>query len=254
MSTKAKYVEGLLYPLFAVATLIALWSTIVIVFSVPAYLLPTPTQVAKLIVTDRLYFLSHSLMTAAEALAGLTIAIIAGLFSAAVLASSPRIRIGALPIIIASQTIPIIALAPIVVLWLGAAFASKVAMAAIMCWFPLVMSATRGFLEVDPAIKAVFEVYRASRFKTFFKLQFPSGLILVMSGLRISAGMAMIGAIVAEYVGADRGLGYVITQASYRLDTDRLFAAVICGAIVSVALAQIVYIIGVWLLRGVLRR
>jgi NitT/TauT family transport system permease protein len=150
--------------------------------------------------------------------------------------------------------VPVVAIAPIMVLWLGSGFASKAAMAAILCWFPAVMAATRGFLELEPNHAALFDVYRASSWDRLVKLRLPSGIAHVTSGIRVSAGLSMIGAIVAEYVGADRGLGYVITQATYRLDTDRLFAAVFCAAIAGVMIAEITYTVANRLFRPYLRR
>jgi NitT/TauT family transport system permease protein len=242
------------FVLATLACLIVVWAVIINIFSIPFYLLPSPTQVARTLLSDSGYLTFHTLITAAEAVVGLIIAIAVGFLVATVLANIEPVRAGFLPIIIAAQAVPIVAVAPIFALWFGTGFMSKAAMAALLCWFPTVMNATRGLLEIDPTIKALFEVYRATRTQLFFKLRLPSAVSYVTSGIRISAGLAMIGAIVAEYVGADRGLGYVITQATYRVDTDRLFAAVICGAFAGVVIAEAMYNTSSWVFRSYFRR
>jgi NitT/TauT family transport system permease protein len=109
--------------------------------------------------------------------------------------------------------------------------ASKVAMAALICFFPMVVNSTRGLRAASNEQLALMRVFGATVWQTFWKLRLPTSLVYVLSGMRVSAALAMIGAIVAEYAGADRGLGYVITQATYRLDTPRLFAGILYSAL-----------------------
>lgn len=254
MHNRLTAAEKFVYPIFALIFFICIWGLAVSILNIPNYLVPSPVQVGSLLLNDSKYLLFHTITTIAEAIVGLAIAVVVALCTASLLTFSSRARAGLVPLVIASQTIPIIAIAPVLTLWFGVGFWSKAIMAAVLCWFPLVMNATRGFLDIDPTSLAVFETYRASKAQTFAKLRLPHGLSQVVAGIRISAGLAMIGAVVAEYVGADRGLGYVVTQASYRLETDRLFAAVLCGAAAGVLLAELVYNLSLlayrWFLRG----
>jgi len=136
-----------------------------------------------------------------------------------------------LPYAIATQAVPIVATAPLLILWLGAGMASKVAMAMLICFFPMVVSSTRGLRAVSGEQLALMTVFGATRWQTFWKLRLPTSLAYVLSGMRVSAALAMIGAIVAEYAGADRGLRYVIMQSTYRLDTPLLFAGILVSAL-----------------------
>jgi putative hydroxymethylpyrimidine transport system permease protein len=238
----------------AIVVLLLLWHGIVKLFAIPSYLFPSPVEVGLAIMSDPFNFLRHTVVTSLEAIVGLWLALTLALAAAAILGTFQKLREAAMPLVIGAQAVPIVAIAPIVVLWLGPGLASKVVMAAILCWFPAVMAATRGLMETEVNHVALFDVYRASRWDRLMKLRLPSGVTHVTSGIRVSAGLAMIGAIVAEYVGADKGLGYMITQASYRLDTDRLFAAVTCGAVAGVLIAEIVYTLFQQLFRRFLRR
>lgn len=254
MNTKHQTQPNWIYLSLALTTIVVLWLVIVKALAVPSYLFPSPIQVFSVIASDPLYFLRHTAVTALEALAGLILALVCALTGAAILATLPRLRSATMPLIIGLQAVPIVAIAPLVVLWLGSGFASKAVMAAVLCWFPSVMAATRGLIETEENLTALFDIYRASSWDRLIKLRLPSGISHVTSGIRVSAGLAMIGAIVAEYVGADQGLGYVITQSTYRLDTDRLFAAVICGALAGITIAQVVYTLSQHLFRTSLRR
>ncbi|MGH8497548.1 MAG: ABC transporter permease, partial [Methylococcales bacterium] len=129
-----------------------------------------------------------------------------------------------LPYFIASQAVPIVAVAPLFILWLGNGITSKVGMAALICFFPVTVNSSRGLRSVSQEHVDLFRINAASAAQIFWKLRLPASLGYVMTGLRVSAALAMIGAIVAEYAGANQGIGYVIMQATYRLDTPLLFA------------------------------
>jgi NitT/TauT family transport system permease protein len=135
------------------------------------------------------------------------------------------------------QAIPVVAVAPVLSLWFGVGVVSKIAMAALLCWFPMVVNAIRGFEATTTEQKLLFTIYGTSRTQLFFKLQLPQSVRFLLSGARTSAGLAMIGAIVAEYTGANAGLGYVITQSTYRLDTPELFAAILLAALAGLTLS-----------------
>lgn len=214
---------------FSVAVL-TVWSILHPVLAIPEYLVPTPYRVWQVIALRPSYIAIHALTTFTEALVGLVIASAAGLLLGSLFALFNLLERMLLPFAIASQTVPIVAVAPLIVLWFGSGVSSKVAMAGLICFFPMVVNTSKGLRSAGAEQIALMQIYNASRTQIFLKVRFPSSLPYVLSGLRVSAALAMIGAIVAEYAGADRGLGYVIIQSTYRLDTPELFAAILCAA------------------------
>lgn len=215
-----------------VVGLLAIVEAVVRWWRIPPYLFPAPSVVGRELLRSRAYFAQHAKATAFEALCGLALAVIIGFVSGVALAEWRRIRESFLPLLVASQAVPIIAVAPIVVLWFGNGYGSKIAMAALLCYFPLTVNSMRGMSAPSSMEIDVFRMYAATRWQMFAKLRLPASVPFVFGGLRVSAALATIGAIVAEYAGADRGLGYVITQSTYRLDTPQLFAAVLCSAFI----------------------
>ena len=212
------------FPLVFALMILLSWSVATAFFRIPEYLLPAPGRILQVMTRDSAYFANHSITTLIEAVLGFLVAVVAGFLIGTTFAIFGYIERMILPYAIASQAIPIVAIAPLFILWLGNSLASKVAMAAVLCFFPMVVNTTRGLRSVGDQQLALMRVYNATRWQIFWKLRFPSSLAFILSGMRISAALAMIGAIVAEYAGADRGIGYVIMQATYRLDTVQLFA------------------------------
>jgi NitT/TauT family transport system permease protein len=222
--------QAALPALFALSAIL-LWSLAVRVFSIPQYLIPSPGDIWRTMFGTGGYYFSHVLVTLIEAVIGFALAVLIGFATGTLFAMFGWLEQMLLPYAIASQAIPIVAVAPLLVLWLGSGVASKVAMATLLCFFPMVVNTTKGLRAVGPEQLALFRVYNASSLQVFWKLRVPSSLPFVASGMRISAALSMIGAIVAEYAGADRGIGYVIMQATYRVDTAQLFAAILYAAL-----------------------
>jgi NitT/TauT family transport system permease protein len=214
---------------FALLLLIA-WQGVTSIFKIPEFLFPSPLRLIAQLRDDSKYLLEQGLVTLLEAACGLVVAIVVGFLMGTAFALSTLLERTILPYAIASQAVPIVATAPLLILWLGAGMASKVAMAALICFFPMVVNSTRGLRAVSKEQFALMRVFGATRWQIFWKLRFPTSLSYVLSGMRASAALAMIGAIVAEYAGADHGLGYVIMQATYRVDTPRLFAGILFSA------------------------
>jgi NitT/TauT family transport system permease protein len=216
--------------LFA-ALVFMIWSALPAMFPIPEFLLPRPVAVWKVLTNNRGDLAAHAAATFSEALLGLVVAASGGIILGSLFAVFNLFERMLLPFAIASQAVPIVAVAPVLVLWLGSGIQSKIAMAALICFFPMVVSTSKGLRAATAEQLAVMHVYDASKVQLFCKLQLPSSLPFLFSGLRVSAALATIGAIVGEYAGADRGLGYVIVQSTYRLDTAELFAAIACAAL-----------------------
>jgi NitT/TauT family transport system permease protein len=131
---------------------------------------------------------------------------------------------------IALKTTPLVALAPLLVIWLGTGLWSKVAASVLICFFPVLVNSVKGLKTVEPEARELFATYGASRWELFWRLRFPMSLPYVLAGLKISTSLAVVGAIVGEFVGANKGLGYVVMLASYHMETPTMFAAIFCAA------------------------
>jgi NitT/TauT family transport system permease protein len=200
------------------------------ILQIPTYLLPTPFSVVRMIISEPSFFAIHAATTFTEAFLGWLLAAILGCLFASLFALCRPFEQAALPIVLASQAVPIVAVAPLLILWLGDGLPSKIAMATMICIVPVTLNAVRGFDSFKDDQLAVMLVLGSGRWQIFKMLRIPASVPFILSGLKISASFAMIGAIVAEYAGASQGLGYLIMQATYRLDTVRLFAGISLSA------------------------
>jgi NitT/TauT family transport system permease protein len=212
--------------------LTGLWWLAVTVFKIPQYLVPTPNDVARTFLDSPTEFLLHAGRTLFEAFIGFLIALAAGLFGGCVLFRFTTMRQIFLPWTSALQAVPIVALAPLLVVWCGSGLSAKVLMSAIISFFPILNSVLLGFNEVDQDRRLLFKVYRTNYIRTLRYLLLPSALPTIVMGVKISAGLATVGAIVAEMTGADKGLGFVLLNATYRLETPRLFVAIILSGLI----------------------
>lgn len=209
----------------SLAALLGIWWGVTIVFDLPAYLLPSPGRVAAAFAEQPQRFLGHMVTTAFEALVGFLVGNSLGLGLAILLTRYLRMRAYTMPVLISLQAIPIVAFAPLLGVWLGTGFSSKIAMAAIICFFPMVVNSLQAFASVEQEYLELFHLYKANFRTTLGRLLLPASASALVAALKISAGLAVVGAIVAEMTGADKGLGYLILNGAYRLETDVLFVA-----------------------------
>jgi putative hydroxymethylpyrimidine transport system permease protein len=222
--------------LLIVTASIGLWELLVRALNVPGYLLPTPSAVARDFGIDHAVLLSATWVTLEEVLLGFGIALAAGLALAIALHLSNVLRRALYPILIASQTIPIVVLAPILVILMGYNIKPKLVIVALICFFPIVVNGVDGFRSVDPEFVRMMRTLDASRLSIFRRVEFPTGLPLIFSGTRIAATYAAIGAIFGEWSGSTSGLGYVMLQATPNLETARVLAAVVILSAISLLL------------------
>lgn len=219
--------------------LLLVWTIIVKLFDLPPYLLPTPKLVFNSFFEQYSSFLMHMGITAYESFAGFILGNVLGIGSAIILHRYYRLQEFTMPIFISLQAIPIVALAPLLIVWLGTGLVSKVAMAAIICFFPMVVNTLQAFSSVDRDYQELFRFHRADYFSTLKLLLIPASFPSIISALRISAGLAVVGAIVAELTGANKGLGYILLNASYRLETDKMFVAMLLSALLGMIFFQL---------------
>lgn len=245
--------NGILSTAIIVALLLAIWDVVIQVVSIPEYLLPAPTAVFGYLAQHWTNLPIHLGSTFLEAVLGFLLALLGGFIVATILAISNPTKVLALPAIVGMQAVPVIAVAPLLSLWIGIGLLSKVVMAALLCWFPTVINAVRGFEATTIEQRSLFTIYGASKSQIFSRLQIPQSMRFLISGARTSAGLAMIGAIVAEYTGANLGLGYLIMQSTYQLNTPELFAAILLAALSGLALSGLVGLAECTVLRRYLR-
>ena len=226
----------LLRPLLILAGLVLAWQAIVILAETPHYILPGPGRVAAAWIARAGLILGHAWTTVAEILLGLLAGTLLGIGSALFLGFFRPARRWLMPLLVISQAIPVFALAPILVLWLGYGMASKIAMATLIIYFPVTAAFFDGLRRADPGWLDLARTMGASRAATLRHIRVPAALPALASGLRVATAVAPIGAIVGEWVGSSGGLGYLMLQANARMQVDVMFAALLTLAVFAVAL------------------
>jgi NitT/TauT family transport system permease protein len=220
--------------------LLTLWQFAVIALHVPKYILPGPWPVAEA-VKDRFPDLANSLLLTTEAAAmGLAGSVIVGVAVALVFAQWRALRQLLFPYTILLQTVPIVAIAPLIIMWAGSGIYPVALIAFIICLAPIIANTTQGLISVDENLLHLFLMHNATRMQVLFKLRMPNALPNLFVGIRISSGIAVVGAIVGElFASSSRvgvgGLGYAITYASAQLETDYLFALVFAATVLGFA-------------------
>lgn len=220
---------------------IALWQTVVWAGDLPRFILPGPLLVAETLWRSRALIWEHSLVTLAEVLIGLGLGALLGGLSAIGLAASPMARALVRPMLVFSQAIPVFALAPILTLWFGYGLWSKVLMALIIIYFPVTSSFFDALMRPNPGWLGLARVMGASPWRIMWHIRIPAALPGFASGLRLAAVYAPIGAVIGEWVGASKGLGYLMLLANGRAKIDLMFAALIVLALFSVLLHTAVH-------------
>lgn len=235
--------KGIGIPILFFICFLIVWELSVIFFKFPEYLLPQPTKILIEIITNFGKFLMHTGITMFEAIMGYLIANILGFSVAVIFAHYRTIEKGFYPYAIALKTTPIIAMAPLLILWFGTGIASKIVAAALVCFFPILVNTVKGLRAVDDDSLDLFKSYSASKWQIFTKLSLPTALPYIFSALKISTGLAVVGAIVGEFVGANKGIGYVILVSTYHLETVTMFAGIIMSALIGVLFFWVICLI-----------
>ena len=224
-------------PSMIFAALLLVWQTVVWATNAPAYILPGPIEVGGTWIAHLETILPHALTTLAEMILGLLFGILLGVASALCLAAFRPAHRWLMPLLVISQAIPVFALAPVLVLWLGYGMLSKVAMATLIIYFPVTATFYDGLRRTDTGWLDMAETMNASRWSTLRHIRIPAALPALASGLRVATVVVPIGAVVGEWVGSSAGLGYLMLHANARMQIDLMFAALATLA----ALALIFY-------------
>ncbi len=238
MSAARRWIAPALLVVVALAAwqLAARWHLIADALSLQSYLVPAPSDIASSLWSDRWLLATNGWVTLREVLGGLAIAIAVGFALALVLHLSGALRRALYPLLVASQTVPIVAIAPILVVWFGFGIGPKLAIIALVCFFPVTVNTLDGLRSVDPELPKLMRTLDASRLQILSRAEVPASLPYFFSGARIAVAVAVIGAVFGEWSGADSGLGHLILISQSQLQTARVFATVVVLSGIAIAL------------------
>lgn len=226
-------------PLVFVAILLA-WAAAVELFRIPAYLLPGPLAVFERLFSDVNSLWTHTQSTLVVLVIGLLLSIVIGIPLGLVIALSRTAKQLLYPQVMVLQLVPKIAIAPLLLVWLGFSLDTKVALVVLITFFPLLMASISGFRILDDRLLYLTRSMGASRWQTFWSLRFPAALPVIFSGIKTSATIAITGALVAEFLGSNSGLGYALLRASGAMDTEYMFAILVILTVIGVILNYLV--------------
>jgi putative hydroxymethylpyrimidine transport system permease protein len=234
-----------LFTLLVVFLILAVWESACRGFNVPDFILPTPSQISMVAVFKAALLLPHAGTTAMEVLIGILISLLVAVPLSIVMFAHPSVENAIAPFLVASQAVPVFAIAPLLVIWLGYGIASKVLMAAVIIFFPITVNLLAGFKSCDHEFQMLFRLMGAGFWKTMRLLYWPWALPHFFAGLKVGVSVATIGAVIGEWVGAQQGLGYLMIQANARLNVDVVFAAILWLSVMGLSL---------WILVGFLEK
>ena len=225
--------------------ILGVWESACRGFNVPDFILPTPSAIITVAVLQAPMLLPHAGTTALEVLVGIVLALMVAVPLAMIMFAAPAVENAIAPFLVASQAVPVFAIAPLLVIWLGYGIASKVLMAAVIIFFPITVSLLEGFKSCDSEYRVLFQLMGSGFWKTMRLLYWPWALPHFFAGLKVGVSVATIGAVLGEWVGAQQGLGYLMIQANARLKVDLVFAAILWLSIMGLSL---------WVLVGYLEK
>src|SRR5437763_10285798 len=223
-------------PLILIVAIFVLWDLVIRIFKIPPYLIPAPWDVARMLVAEWPRLWRESLFTGYATLGGFGLSILCGIPVAMLIAYSRTVESYVYPLLVFSQSVPKIAIAPLFVVWFGFGIFPKVISAFLLGFFPVVVATVMGFKSIETDMIDLARSMRASRWQMFLKFSLPQALPSIFSGLKISATLAVVGAVVGEFVGSNSGIGYVLQIANGNFDLPLMFAALFVLSMMGVLL------------------
>jgi putative hydroxymethylpyrimidine transport system permease protein len=241
-------IKRMIYPGILLALFILFWELMVRQLEVPHYILPAPTRILRTLTLQQSVLLHHTLVTLEEIIVGFLLAFVVGVSLSFLMFQFPVLEQTFYPIVIGSQTIPVFAIAPLLVLWFGYGLPSKVVMAALIVFFPIVVNTLDGLKGADSDAVNLLRILRANRWQILWKVRVPSALPFIFSGCRIGISVSTIGAIIGEWVGSKEGLGYLMLHANAQLQISLIFASLIYLTILGVSLFYLIVLMERWVM------
>ena len=232
-----------LLPIIPILAVLLLWQLLSMSKFIPPYMLPSPLRVTEVFAADFPLLMKHLLYTLMEAMAGLSIAVTAAFILAILMDSNRFIRQSVTPILLLTQTMPVIAIAPLLILWMGYGFAPKITLVFLTCFFPVTIGLLGAFASADNDALRLLQSMGAKKWQLYYYIKIPQSLPAFFSGLKIAASYSIIGAVVAEWLGGDAGLGVYMIRVRRSYSFDKMFAVIILVSVLSLILIQLVTLI-----------
>ncbi|MRX74086.1 ABC transporter permease subunit [Bacillus lacus] len=229
-----------LLPALAVTLLLLFWEAAVYISQIERWILPAPSAVASSLFSMDTGIWGHIGHTAAEAAAGLILAVIAAFFISVMIDSSTIMKRAIYPLLVISQTVPIIALAPLFIIWFGFGMLPKIMVVALVCFFPITINTVEGLRLVDRDMLKLMNTMGATGKQIFLKVKLPSALPHFFSGLKIAGTYSVMGAVIGEWLGSSKGLGILLTRSSQSFLTERVFAIIFLIVMLSLAVFSLI--------------
>ena len=233
---RSSAVADYVVPALTLIGALAVWEAVIRVFKVPNFIMPAPSAIIGEGWEWRYRFIGHTWVTLYETLGGFALSMAVGVPLAVLIVYSPVLRSALYPLIVLAQSVPKIAIAPVLLLVLGAGEIPKVIVAFLVAFFPVVVDTATGLAATPPELLDLSRSYRASAFKTFLKVRLPMALPFVFAGAKVAITLSVIGAVVGEFVGSDKGLGYVILSATSYWKTELAFSSMILLSLMAIVL------------------
>ena len=222
--------------IFFVIVVLIVWDVLVKINDVPSWLLPSPSEIFKAMLDNARILTSHTITTLIEVILGFVIALFVGLLLSSAITLSSTIEKSFYPFIIASQTIPVIVIAPMLLVWVGYGLMPKIIVVALISFFPIVVNTVDGMKSIDIDLEKLFRTMGASNWDIFRKIRIQNSLPYMFSGLRVAISISVIGAVIGEWVGSSEGLGYLMIRSKPQFQTELVFAAIFILSIMGIIL------------------
>ena len=227
-------------PILVILGLLIIWELVVRIAGIPSYVLPAPTKIIQALCADIKTILKHSLVTVLEALIGMAISFVVAVIFGIIMDALPAFKRCIYPILVVTQTVPIIVLAPILVIYMGFGWGPKILTVVLMCFFPIVVSFSDGLAQMDERYVNLIRTYGGSKAQVYRYVKLPSAFMSLVSGLKVAATYSISGAVVGEWIASSSGLGYYLIRAKNSYLMDKVFASVLVIIIVSILMNGLV--------------
>lgn len=227
-------------PFFVILGILLIWQGVSMTGLIPGYMLPSPLQVVQAFIRDIPLLMEHARVTLLEAALGLVCGVSLGFLSAALMDAFEPVRKGLYPILVLTQTVPPVAIAPLLILWFSYGIAPKVVLVVLVSFFPIAIGLLEGFQSVDEDMLRLMRSMKANRWQIFWHVKLPNALGEFFSGLKIAVAYSVVGAVIAEWLGGFSGLGVYMTRVKKSYDYDKMFAVIFLVSAISLLLMAIV--------------